>query len=589
MGAIRNKPDTVTVEVVRNLLMSIAEETFGVIIRSAYSTNMKERRDVCTAVIDPDGNSVAQVESLTALLGSMLSVVPNIYNKFGRDNIRPGDMFIVNDPFHGGGNHLPDIVLAAPAFAGEKLIGWVANIAHHADIGGKVPGSSSGDAVSLFQEGIRIPLVRIREGGKLNESVMDMLLVNTRVPQERQGDLTAQMSANLIGISRIQEAYDRYGETLIDCMEELMEYSARRIRAAVAKLPDGEYCYTDYMDGCGEKYPDPLPIQVKITVSGDQMTVDFTGSSPQLEAPINVPWPCTKADVFYSIKAMLGPDIPANEGINQAIRVVAPRGCILNPTEPSPIGCQIDTSQRVPDAIFGALAPLMPQRVVTAGNGACTTTLLSGKVRADSDEVFIFHEVVAGGGGACWRYDGLSGIQVNMTNTSNMPIEATEIEFPQLLARKNELKEDSGGAGQFRGGLGIERELEMREDHILYTGLGDRHKIGPWGLKGGKPGKVGAFYRVYKDGHVQHLSNKVTSLSLMNGERIRVITPGAGGYGNPKCRDPQKVLQDVIEDKVSIAAAEEEYGVSISGNAYDGYQIDEIKTAFLRNKEGMKQ
>ena len=204
MGAIRNKPDTVTVEVVRNLLMSIAEETFGVIIRSAYSTNMKERRDVCTAVIDPDGNSVAQVESLTALLGSMLSVVPNIYNKFGRDNIRPGDMFIVNDPFHGGGNHLPDIVLAAPAFAGEKLIGWVANIAHHADIGGKVPGSSSGDAVSLFQEGIRIPLVRIREGGKLNESVMDMLLVNTRVPQERQGDLTAQMSANLIGISRIQ-------------------------------------------------------------------------------------------------------------------------------------------------------------------------------------------------------------------------------------------------------------------------------------------------------------------------------------------------------------------------------------------------
>ena len=231
----------------------------------------------------------------------------------------------------------------------------------------------------------------------------------------------------------------------------------------------------------------------------------------------------------------------------------------------------------------------MPQRVVTAGNGACTTTLLSGKVRADSDEVFIFHEVVAGGGGACWRYDGLSGIQVNMTNTSNMPIEATEIEFPQLLARKNELKEDSGGAGQFRGGLGIERELEMREDHILYTGLGDRHKIGPWGLEGGKPGKVGAFYRVYKDGHVQHLSNKVTSLSLMNGERIRVITPGAGGYGNPKCRDPQKVLQDVIEDKVSIAAAEEEYGVSISGNAYDGYQIDEIKTAILRNKEGMKQ
>lgn len=585
----QNRPDTVTVEVVRNLLMSIAEETYGIIIRSAYSTNMKERRDVCTAVIGPDGSSVAQVESLTALLGSMLSVVPNIYEKFGKDAIRPGDMFIVNDPFHGGGNHLPDIVLAAPAFSGEKLVGWVANIAHHADIGGKVPGSSSGDAVSLFQEGIRIPLVRIREHGQLNQSVMDMLLVNTRVPQERYGDLTAQMSANLIGIQRLQDAYDRYGEVLIDCMAELIDYSARRIRAAVAKLPDGEYSYTDYMDGCGEKYPDPLPIKVKITVSGDQMEVDFTGSSQQLEAPINVPWPCTKADVFYSVKAMLGPDIPANEGINRAIKVIAPKGCILNPTEPAPLGCQIDTSQRVPDAIFGALAPLLPQQAVTAGNGACTTTLLSGKVRDDSDEVFIFHEVVAGGGGACQRFDGLSGIQVNMTNTSNMPVEATEIEFPHLLVRRNELKIDSGGPGKFRGGLGIQRELEMREDNIVYTGLGDRHKIRPWGLEGGQGGAVGGFYHISADGAVTPLSNKATSIPLMNRDVIRVVTPGAGGYGSPKTRDPEKVLQDVMEAKVSIERAELDYCVVITGDAYNGYQIDWASTAAMRQKEEMER
>ena len=581
---VHNRPDTVTVEVIRNLLMSVAEETYGIIIRSAYSTNMKERRDVCTAVIDPDGNSVAQVESLTALLGSMLSVVPNIYEKFGRENIHTGDMFIVNDPFHGGGNHLPDIVLAAPAFCGDTLVGWVANIAHHADIGGKVPGSSSGDAVSLFQEGIRIPLVRIREDGKLNQSVMDMLLVNSRVPQERYGDLTAQMSANLIGIQRLQDAYERYGDVLISCMSELIEYSERRIRAAVAKLPDGEYSYTDYMDGCGEKYPDPLPIKVKITVRGNQMEVDFTGSAQQLEAPINVPWPCTKADVFYSVKAMLGPDIPANEGINRAIKVIAPKGCILNPTEPSPIGCQIDTSQRVPDAIFGALAPLLPEQIVTAGNGACTTTLLSGKVRQDSDEVFIFHEVIAGGGGACWQYDGLSGIQVNMTNTSNMPIEATEIEFPHLLARRNELKEDSGGPGYFRGGLGIQRELEILEDNVLYTGLGDRHKIHPWGLKGGKEGAGGGFYRVAADGAVTHLSNKVTSFPMMEHDIVRVITPGAGGYGDPLNRDIQKVLQDVIECKVSVEGARRDYGVVIIGNEYDGYQIDEGATEAMRQE-----
>ena len=246
------KIDTVTVEVLRNLLMSISEETFGIIVRSAYSTNMKERRDVCTAVIDPDGNSVAQVESLAVLLGSMLGVVPNIYAKFGRENVKPGDMFIANDPYHAGGNHLPDIVIAAPAFSGEKLIGWIANIAHHSDIGGKVPGSTSGDADSLFQEGIRIPVIRIRREGVLDQSVMDLLLDNTRVPQEREGDLTAQISANLIGVERLQEAYARYGDTLIDCMKELVDYSERRVRAVVSGLPDGVYSYTDYVDGCGD-------------------------------------------------------------------------------------------------------------------------------------------------------------------------------------------------------------------------------------------------------------------------------------------------------------------------------------------------
>ena len=317
--------DTVTVEVVRNLLMSIAEETYGIIVRSAYSTNMKERRDVCTAVIDPDGNSVAQVESLAALLGSMLSVVPNIYEKFGKENVQPGDMYIANDPYHGGGNHLPDIVIAAPAFVGDKLVGWIANIAHHSDIGGKVPGSTSGDADSLFQEGIRIPVIRIRQNGKLIPSVMDLLLDNTRVPQEREGDLTAQMSANLIGVQRIQEAYARYQDDLIECMKELVGYSERRVRAVVAELPDGEYSYTDYVDGCGDKYPDPLPIKVKITIKGDDLTIDFTGTAEQIKAPINVPYPCTKAAVFFSIKALMGDDIPANEGINRAIKIIAPK------------------------------------------------------------------------------------------------------------------------------------------------------------------------------------------------------------------------------------------------------------------------
>ncbi len=577
-----NHIDTVTVEVVRNLLMSIAEETYGIIVRSAYSTNMKERRDVCTAVIDPDGNSVAQVESLAALLGSMLNVVPNIYEKFGKENIRPGDMFIANDPYHGGGNHLPDIVIAAPAFAGDRLIGWIANIGHHSDIGGKVPGSTSGDADSLFQEGIRIPVLRIHQDGKLIPSVMDLLLDNTRVPQEREGDLTAQMSANLIGVQRIQEAYERYQDDLPACMRELVNYSERRVRAVVSGLPDGEYCYTDYVDGCGDKYPDPLPIQVKVTIRGDELTIDFTGTAEQIKAPINVPYPCTKAAVFFSVKALMGDDIPANEGINRAVKIIAPKGCIVNPTEPSPIGAQIDCQQRIPDAIFGALAPIFPDTVVTAGNGACTTTILAGEGAIGTDSVFIFHEVIAGGGGASRNQDGLSGVQVNMTNTSNMPIEATEMEFTKILARKYELKADTGGAGQYRGGLGIERELEVLQDDVAYTGLGDRHKFRPWGLAGGREGAAGAFYRVATaDKTVTRMGHKTTSLPLKKGDIIRVITPGAGGYGDPFRRSPELVLKDVVESKVSPQAAKKEYGVAI---VFDGvhYSVDETATAALR-------
>ena len=577
-----NHIDTVTVEVVRNLLMSIAEETYGIIVRSAYSTNMKERRDVCTAVIDPDGNSVAQVESLAALLGSMLNVVPNIYEKFGKENIRPGDMFIANDPYHGGGNHLPDIVIAAPAFAGDRLIGWIANIGHHSDIGGKVPGSTSGDADSLFQEGIRIPVLRIHQDGKLIPSVMDLLLDNTRVPQEREGDLTAQMSANLIGVQRIQEAYERYQDDLPACMRELVSYSERRVRAVVSGLPDGEYCYTDYVDGCGDKYPDPLPIQVKVTIRGDELTIDFTGTAEQIKAPINVPYPCTKAAVFFSVKALMGDDIPANEGINRAVKIIAPKGCIVNPTEPSPIGAQIDCQQRIPDAIFGALAPIFPDTVVTAGNGACTTTILAGEGAIGTDSVFIFHEVIAGGGGASRNQDGLSGVQVNMTNTSNMPIEATEMEFTKILARKYELKADTGGAGQYRGGLGIERELEVLQDDVAYTGLGDRHKFRPWGLAGGREGAAGAFYRVAAaDKTVTRMGHKTTSLPLKKGDIIRVITPGAGGYGDPFRRSPELVLKDVVENKVSPQAAKKEYGVAI---VFDGvhYSVDETATAALR-------
>ena len=266
--------DAVTMEVVGNLLLSIAEEVTTIIIKSAYSTNIKERRDVSSGIMDPEGNMVAQAENLAIHLGSLLTFIKELYKRHPKETIKPGDMFIGNDPYNGGGNHLPDIVVAAPAFEGETMIGWVVNMAHHSDIGGKVPGSTSGDATSIYQEGLKLPLIRICENDKVLDNVMDLILANTRVPRERYGDLIAQISANRVGVRRLKEAYARYNMILLDCMEELQNYAERRLRTVISDLKEGVYKFTDYMDNGGERYPNPLPITVTITIKNNFIDFD---------------------------------------------------------------------------------------------------------------------------------------------------------------------------------------------------------------------------------------------------------------------------------------------------------------------------
>ena len=352
---------------------------------------------------------------------------------------------------------------------------------------------------------------------------------------------------DILGTIAKREQKDGYEVTILSGDRDLLQLSDTHIRICLPKTSRGTTEVHNY-------YPEDVIREYQVT-----------------------------PEQFIEVKALMGDDIPANEGINRAIKIIAPKGCIVNPTEPSPIGAQIDCQQRIPDAIFGALAPVFPDTVVTAGNGACTTTILAGDGAIGTDRVFIFHEVIAGGGGASRHYDGLSGVQVNMTNTSNMPIEATEMEFTKILARKYELKKDTGGAGEMRGGLGIERELEIMQDDVLYTGLGDRHKFHPWGLAGGKEGASGAFYHVaVADGSVTRMGHKTTSRPMKKGDIIRVVTPGAGGYGDPKKRPVEKVLKDVIEQKVSIEAAKSEYGVVITTADGIHYEVDETATAALR-------
>ena len=394
------KVDAITVEIIGNLMMSIAEETCLSIIKSAYSTNIKERRDVSSAVISPEGELVAQADYLPMHLNAFLTFVPYIYDHYGKENVKEGDMFIGNDAYHGGGNHLPDIVVAEPVFGDNKIIGWVVNMAHHSDIGGMVPGSTSSYANSVFQEGIRIPVIRICREGKVIDEVLELLLGNTRTRTERLGDLTAQISSNHVGARRMREAYTKYGDNLVLCLEELLNYSERRLRAAIAAVPDGVYSYTDYVDDAGENYTKPLKISADITIKGDSVTFDFSNTCEQVPAPVNVSFNTLQACCFYSLKVLFGADIPATNGIFRVFDVIAPMGSLVNPYEPAPLGITVISAQRIPDVIFGALADAAKDRVIAGCNSTCQTTVFTCRDPKNQSASIICHEAIAGGSGA---------------------------------------------------------------------------------------------------------------------------------------------------------------------------------------------
>lgn len=578
---MNRKVDAVTIEIIGNLLLSIAEEMGYVIIRSAYSTNIKERRDLSTAVFDCNGNMVSQAEHVAMHLGSLLGIVEEVFKKYDKESIRPGDMFISNDPYGGGGTHLPDITVVAPVFSNNKLIGWVANLAHHSDVGGKVPGSTSGDANSIFQEGLKIPIIKVCENDEVNMDIIDMIMSNSRMPYERYGDLQAQIAANRVGIRRMLDAYNRYGEVLTDSMIELQEYAYRKLKAGIEKLPDGVYEFKDHMDDAGAASPDPIPICLKVTIQGENMSLDFSGTSKQVNGPINVTYNGLLATVFYSLKALIDPTAPSNAGIYRAFDVICEKGLIINSEQPAPVGARIDTCQRVVDVIFGALSKVIPDRAMGCCNSTVTSAIFSGNDPKDKDVFYVYLETIAGGSGATRDYDGLSGVQVHMTNTSNLPVEALEMEFPLITVNKYELRTDSGGAGEKRGGLGILREFETQYNDIKYTGLGDRHIFAPWGIEGGKEGSCGMYEYIPKNGRVRKLPSKCTDIPLSKGDIIRVYTPGSGGYGDPHKRDVRRVLADVIESKVSIEKAKEDYGVIIE-KVNDNFVVNNTKTKELR-------
>jgi len=516
--------DPILLEIFRNLFYAVAEEMGVTLCRTAFSPNIKERRDFSCAVFDGDGHMVAQGEHMPVHLGSMpLSVESAVRNV----PMAKGDMVVLNDPYRGG-THLPDITLVAPVFQGNsrRPLFYVANRAHHADVGGMTPGSMP-LSTSVFQEGVRIPPLRLVEAGKVNRQILDFILANVRTPEERDGDLSAQIAALRTGERRLLEMAGKYGvATIRRYMRELQDYAERMTRAAIAAMPDGRYRFEDVMDDDGVD-PGEVPIRVAITIAGDQAIVDFTGSAAQVRGCVNAVFAITYSATFYVFRCVVDVPIPSNYGGQKPLQVIAPEGTVVNASFPAAVaGGNVETSQRIVDVLLGALAQAVPDRIPAASSGTMNNLTIGG-VDPRSGEPFAYYETIAGGTGARPGAPGISGIHTHMTNTMNTPIEALEHAYPMRVLRYH-FRRGSGGAGRYRGGDGLRRDIQVLVPAEA-TILSERRRSRPYGLAGGEPGQCGENVLLHK-GCEERPPGKVR-LHLEPGDVLSIPTPGGGGWG----------------------------------------------------------
>jgi len=560
--------DPVTLEVLRNAAAAVAEEMNATLVRTAYSPNVTDRRDCSCALFDADGAMVAQAENIPVHLGAMPHSVAAAIEAFPPDTLEPGDAVLLNDPFHGGA-HLPDLTLVSPIFHGiegdegvgeaadPELVGFAANRAHHADVGGARAGSVAADSTEIYQEGVRIPPVKLVSAGEENEAVLALLLANVRTPEERRGDLGAQRAANETARRRVRELVDRHGlATYREATVEIQDYAERRMRSAIADLPDGDYAFEDVLDDDGRGNED-LAIAATVTVDGESIRADFDGTAAQTEGPLNAPIAVTASATYYAVRCLTDPEIPPNAGCYRPIDVDAPEGTIVNAQPPAAVvGGNLEVSQRVVDVVLGAMGEAAPERAVAAGQGTMNNLTLGGTDPRDGS-AYAFYETQGGGSGGWAAGDGMDAVHVHMSNTRNTPAEVLETAYP-VRVRRYALRPDSDGAGEYRGGLGVRREIEVLADTDCSL-LGDRRRNAPYGVHGGEPGAPGADVLV-RDGEERRLDAKVT-LDLEPGDVLSIRTPGGGGYGDPADRDPEAVARDLRLGKLTPDAAHERYGV----------------------------
>lgn len=518
--------DPITLEVLRNALEAVAEEMGAVLKLTSFSPNIKERMDASCAVFDTRARLVAQAEHVPVHLGSMMRAVGPILAETG--DLDPGDVIVVNDPFVAGA-HLPDVTLLAPVFLEGTRIAYVATRAHHSDVGGMEPGSMPGSSTSIFQEGLIIPAVRLYRGGVLQSDVQRMILANVRTPEERRGDLNAQLAALRIGERRIGELAGRFGrEPLLRGMDAILDYSERRMRRRLAELPDGVYSAEDKLDSDGRS-DDPVHVRVRVEVAGERLLIDFAGSSPQVAGNVNAVAPMAQSGVFFAVKLLTDPTLPANAGVLRPLEITIPKGSFLDAQPPAAVcAANTEATQRVADTLLRAFAQIVPDRIPAASQG--TMNLISvGGTDPRTGRPYTYVETICGGQGGRPHGPGMDGVQVNMTNTLNTPIEALEISYP-LRVESYELREGTGGDGRHRGGHGVTRSLRAIGHEARVSLQTDRRRFAPYGLHGGQDGARGENALQTAGGETRALPAK-GSLSLNAGDMVIVRTPGGGGWG----------------------------------------------------------
>ena len=547
--------EKIIVEVIKYALIYIAEE-MGVILRkTAFSPNIRDRLDFSCAILAPNGDLVAQAEHIPVHLGSMVVGAKNIIEWINEHGmyLEAGDIILSNDPYIVG-THLNDVMLLKPVFYKDEIVAYLVNKAHHVDIGGKVPGSISVDAKSLYEEGIVIEPIKIVEKGIVKKDLLRKIMVNIRTPEYFKGDIMAQIASLKTGETRLMELISKYGhEVLHKSYNEIIGYTEKYTRNVLRKLISRynairEYTATDYLES---RKHGLLKINVRIVLGKDNILVDYSGSSMQVKEPLNAVYGVTVAATTYALKTIIDPYMPMNQGFYRVVSINAPKGSILNPEPPAPVaGGNLETSQRIVDVVHLALSKAFPDRVPAASCGTMTNVLLGGSNWA-------FYETIGCGSGARPFSDGVDGVHTNMTNTLNTPIEIAEREYP-ILFIAYELRRDSCGPGRYRGGLGITRAFKVLEDNVVLTIFSEREKLRPWGLAGGGSGVPSKHY-IVRGNDVIYIGSKST-ITLRRNDVVYINTPGGGGYGDPCNRVNEFIKRDLVEDRISLEYVKENYG-----------------------------